>query len=86
MKFADTHVNKEYRYSLGSETESGRFYLSIPVSNSLVDYEQYYEISKGAYDAYPENVEALNRFADECRARRWDHLLLVKPGRDRGVG
>jgi hypothetical protein len=86
MKFADTHVNKDKRYSLGREVESGRFYLSIPVSNRLVDYEEYYEISREAHDAYPENEETLTKFADECRARRCDHLLLVTPGKDCGVG
>lgn len=86
MKFTDTHINKENRFSLGVEAESGRFYLSIPVSNRMVDYEEYYEISREAHDEYPENVEALALFANECRARKWDHVLLVKPGEDRGVG
>jgi hypothetical protein len=86
MKFADTHVNKGKRFSLGREMESGRFYLSIPVSNRLVDYEEYYEISREAHDGYPENVEILTKFADECRAHRCDHLILVNPGKDRGVG
>lgn len=86
MKFIDTHIDKANRFSIGREIETGRFYLSIPVSNQLVDYEEYYEITKGTHDGYPENINELIEFADECRLRRCDHLLLIKPGKDRGVG
>ena len=85
MKFSDTHVNREKRYSLGVEVESGRFYLSIPVSNRMVDYEEYYEVSKAMHDGYPGNEEQVSEFADQCRLKQWDHLLFFKPGSDRGV-
>ena len=86
MKFADTSTNREWRFSLGQELTSGRYYLSIPVSNRLVDYEEYYEVSKADHDRYPNNINELSEFADRCRKRLNDELLLVKPGSDRGVG
>lgn len=40
MKFNDTYVNVAERFSLGIEEVSGTPYLSIPVSNRMVDYEE----------------------------------------------
>jgi hypothetical protein len=85
MKFTNTFVNHSMRYSVGVELESGRPYLSIPVSNRLVDYEEYYEISTEIHDDYPANIEVMNAFAEKCRNRLCDHLLFLKPGSDRGV-
>ena len=45
MRFIDTKVSKEGRYSLGIEQESGEHYISIPVANPYVDYEEYYRLS-----------------------------------------
>jgi hypothetical protein len=39
MRFEDIVVDREERFALGRERDSGRFYLSIPVSNGTVDYE-----------------------------------------------
>jgi hypothetical protein len=86
MKFVDTATNVEKRFSVGCEVESGRHYLSIPVSNTLVDYEEYYEIPKSAHDAYPGNVAELDAFAKQCRNHAHDNLLIVQPGKNRGVG
>jgi hypothetical protein len=86
MKFADTTVNREHRFSIGRELESGRYYLSIPVSNRLCDYEEYYEIDQSRHDAYPGNVSELVALAVRCRARMCDDLLIGAPGLDRGFG
>jgi hypothetical protein len=85
MRFADTSVNREQRFSIGRELESGRYYLSIPVSNRTADYEEFYEIDRQAHDAYPGNVDELAALASRCRARMCDELLLIAPGADRGV-
>lgn len=85
MKFVDTATNREQRFSIGRELESGRYYLSIPVSNRLCDYEEYYETDRAAHDGYPGNLAELAAFASRCRARLCDDLLLVPPGSDRGV-
>lgn len=86
MKFVDTAVDREHRFSIGRELESGKYYLAIPVSNRLCDYEEYYEIDRLTHDAYPGNVPVLAALATRCRARTCDDLLLIPPGEDRGVG
>lgn len=86
MEFLDTTANREHRFSIGREVESGRYYLAIPVSNRLCDYEEYYEIPRSSHDAYPGNLVELVALATRCRARMCDDLLLVPPGMDRGVG
>lgn len=85
MSFQDTSFSREHRYSLGLETDSGRHYLSIPVSNGLVDYEEYYEISAADHGRYGLDEAAAVAFADECRRHEHDELLIVKPGRSRGT-
>lgn len=85
MKFVDTATNIEHRLSVGRELETGRYYLSIPVSNRPCDYEEYYLIPRADHDAYPANVAALAEFATQCRARLRDELLYLKPGADRGA-
>lgn len=52
MKFEDVYFSKEDRYSIGTETDSGRHYVSMPVSNGLVDYEEYYEIDAEQYKLF----------------------------------
>jgi hypothetical protein len=85
MRFEDSYFSREQRYSLGREIDSGKFYLSIPVSNRLVDYEEYYEITEAQADAFVRNPELAVEFADQCRNRLMDDRLLVQPGTDRGV-
>lgn len=85
MKFVDTATCTSERFSIGREVHSGRYYLSVPVSNRLCDYEEYFEISQADHDAYPSNLSSLISFADGCRARLNDSLLIVSPGGDRGV-
>ena len=52
MKFVDAFFSRAERYSLGEEVEAGRLYLSIPVSNGPVDYEEFYELSREEYDRF----------------------------------
>jgi hypothetical protein len=75
-------VNK---YSLGVESTSGRYYVSIPVSNGLVDYEEYYELSQGQYDDFLRDSAAAIEFVEACRRREHDDLLLQQPGNNRGT-
>ena len=49
-RFHDAYFSKEQRYSIGTDTTSGDRYLSIPVSSSAVDYEEYYEITPAQYE------------------------------------
>ena len=85
MQFVDTHVFRDDRFSIGIEQESGKRYLSIPVSNGLVEYEEYYELDPVLFAGAPANVEQLRAFAAECRLHHMDDRLLVKPGTKRGL-
>ena len=85
MKFQDIYVSKEKRFSIGIEKSSGKYYISIPVSNSYVDYEEYYEISKDIVDQYPKNIDKINKLVSEYRQRKRDDELIIKPGKNRGT-
>ncbi|MFD1811770.1 hypothetical protein [Rhodococcus gannanensis] len=84
MKFADTYVSREHRFSIGVEEDSGRKFVSIPVSSRAVDYE-YYEIGEVEYGRFVRNpLDALD-FVTECRRRINDDRLIIKPGWNRGT-
>ena len=85
MKFDDRYFSREGRYSLGVESTSGRYYASIPVSNGVVDYEEYYVITNDQYHAFLEDKGAAIDFVDACRRHENDGLLIEKPGSNRGT-
>ncbi|GBE65662.1 hypothetical protein MFM001_21240 [Mycobacterium sp. MFM001] len=85
MKFDDTFFSKEDRYSLGIESTSGRYYASIPVSNGIVDYEEYYQISPEQYRIFLDDKTAAIEFVEACRRHEHDELLLQQPGSNRGT-
>lgn len=85
MRFVDLKVWADQRCALGREAESGRLYMSIPVSNRQADYEEYYEIDQDAFERFSKDAEAAAAFAGRCRRHELDHLLIVPPGRDRGA-
>lgn len=85
MKFREMVVNLDLRCSLGFEEETNSYYLAIPVSNSVVDYEEYYRISKDDFDSFSIGDANTALFVEECRKRCHDDLLFFPPGKDRGV-
>ncbi|AMT69928.1 hypothetical protein [Mycobacteroides immunogenum] len=85
MRFEDVYFSKEDRYSIGLETDSGRYYISIPVSNGLVDYEEYYAIDTEQYKLFLGNKSAAIPFVEACRRHEHDDLLIQKPGTNRGT-
>lgn len=84
MRFQDTKIFKDLRYCLGVEEESGVFYLGFPVSNRMVQYDEYYLLSKEEYEMFLSNPDAALPLLDKCRQRECDERLIQKPGRDRG--
>ncbi|WP_443747384.1 hypothetical protein [Asticcacaulis solisilvae] len=84
MKFVDEFVFREDRFFIGTETFPGRHYISIPVANPYVEYEEYYKIDDADYRNCPGNVEDLRKIVEKCRARLNDDNLMLKPGRLRG--
>lgn len=85
MKFNDTIINQDERYTIGREETVGGYYISIPVSNRLVDYDEYYQIDKESYELFITNSAQALEFVKDCRNRCKDELLIFKPGSDRGV-
>lgn len=71
--------------TIGIEEASGKPYVSIPVSNRMVDYDEYYQIDRATYNLYLTNSTAALEFVKRCRTRELDELLIFKPGIDRGV-
>ncbi|MCV7266618.1 hypothetical protein [Mycolicibacterium doricum] len=85
MKFEKAFVSRLDRYSLGVETESGLYYLAIPVSNQMIDYMEYYKLSDEEYEALRGDLDQARDFADSCRRHEHDERLFMQPGTDRGV-
>lgn len=85
MRFSDVFVSKGDRYSIGVELDSGSHYVSIPVSNGVVDYEEYYAISAEQSDVFLSDTTAAIEFVEACRRREHDDLLILKPGTNRGT-
>lgn len=85
MQFDDTYFSREDRYSIGIESTSGRRYTSIPVSNGIVDYEEYYEITPDQYQTFLSDRDAAVEFVESCRRHEHDDLLIQKPGNNRGT-
>ena len=83
-RFVDTLFVREGRYSLGEDIEDRGYFLSIPVANRMVDYEEYYRIGKEQYEQFQAEPAVALQFADACREREHDDLLILAPGSDRG--
>jgi hypothetical protein len=85
FQFSDRFVSREERFSIGLEIRSGRHYVSIPVANRMVDYEEYYEIDPRMFEAFLGDTGKALHFVERCRRREEDARLFYQPGRDRGT-
>jgi hypothetical protein len=78
-------VNQELRYALEFDDRTGRCYVTIPVSNRLVDYEEAYEVDRATFEHFRADPRSAAGFLARCRNRELDHLLREQPGADRGA-
>jgi hypothetical protein len=85
MIYEFTYFSKEHKYWLGTDRESGRHLLGIPVSNPIVDYIESYWIADARYQSFLQNQRLAIEFAEECRKRQHDDLLTHRPGKYRGA-
>jgi hypothetical protein len=85
MRFNTHQTSHEHRFSIGIEETSGKPFLSIPVSNRLVDYEEHYRLSHSEFERFRGDMPSALGFVEKCRRRKLDRLLFLKPGSDRGV-
>ncbi|PZQ47383.1 MAG: hypothetical protein DI551_03560 [Micavibrio aeruginosavorus] len=84
MRFQDLKFDKDKRYALGKDVQDHCYYLSIPVRNSRIEYEEYYQLTDKLYSDFMNNPSEADRFAKECRQRLHDDLLILSPGIERG--
>jgi predicted N-acyltransferase len=73
------------RFSLDVDEETGRMFVSIPVRNTMTEYDEWYEIDKETFERYKGDPTLAHDFVAQAKRRELDHLLLFKPGTDRGV-
>jgi hypothetical protein len=78
-------VDRVNRFSLDVDEETSRTFVSIPVRNQYVSYEENYEVDKDTFDRYVADPTLAHEFVRRARNRKLDHLLLLKPGTDRGA-
>jgi hypothetical protein len=83
-EFSTVHVDPEERWALELDEPSGRTFVSIPVSNAYVDYEEYYEVDRPTFDRFAADPTQAREFVEMAKNRELDHLLLLPPGRLRG--
>ncbi|WP_294258585.1 hypothetical protein [uncultured Sphingomonas sp.] len=83
-RFVDSMASREGRFALGTDVVSGQPYLSIPVSNRLADYEEYYRLTDSERVAFEGDMVLAAAFAAKCRRRELDDRLIIPPGADRG--
>ncbi|AXK54639.1 MULTISPECIES: hypothetical protein [Pseudomonas] len=85
MKFNDLFVSREEMFSMGIEEVSGQHYVSFPVSNGMVDYEEYYAIDQATFELFQNDLQAALEFVARARKRELDQLLIIQPGKNRGT-
>lgn len=85
MEFDDFYVSKEHRFSLGQEFMSATRFLSFPVTNGLVDYEEYYALSADEFAKFMDDPAQALPLLEQCRQHHQDHRLIQQPGSNRGT-
>ena len=83
-RFNDTQIFSEQRFSIGVDNKTNLHFLAIPVANQMVDYEEYYRLSVDQFALFSKDVVAGAAFAERCRARACDGLIILPPGTARG--
>ncbi len=71
-RFADKHVFRAERFSLGIDHDTGEHFLSTPVSGNMhaVEFEAYFSITDSEYRLFSENPNAALDFLEDCRMAR----------------
>ncbi|WP_039914678.1 hypothetical protein [Cellvibrio mixtus] len=78
------HLNADRYFSFRQEEKTGKYYLSIPISNSQIDYMEYYEVPKSMVDSYPNNIQEVEDLVKRCREGLMFHISLNERAPDRG--
>lgn len=84
MKMRSVFVDPVLRFSLEIDDETGRTFVGIPVSNRMADYTEWYEIDTETFARFTADPTLAHELVGKAKRREVDHLLLLKPGADRG--
>jgi hypothetical protein len=83
-KMRNVFVDRENRWGLDIDEITGRMFVNIPVANRMADYLEWYEIDKETFERFRADPSSAMEFVKKAKNRELDHLLLLKPGTDRG--
>jgi hypothetical protein len=84
MNIKDVAVNRQQRYAIGTEQTTGKHYVSFPVSNGTIEYEEYYEIDQAMFDKFRADLDSALPFVERARNRLEDPRLMYQPSTKRG--
>ncbi|WP_436500664.1 hypothetical protein [Actinokineospora sp. HUAS TT18] len=84
LRLETRYVDRRRRFALELDGALLRYFVSVAVSNQLVDYSEIYEVNGETFARYLDDPAAAHDFVDACKRREMDIWLLYKPGRDRG--
>lgn len=83
-RYDETLFSAEHRFSIGSDNKTGGYYLAIPVSNGVIDYDERYHITVEQYRAFVADLTSALDFVGGCRRREHDDQLIYPPVDRRG--
>ncbi|MHA6732114.1 hypothetical protein [Devosia sp. A369] len=68
-RFTDITVHPRHRFSLGLDNQTGKYYLSTPISgfNRGAEYEAYYWVSTEEFERFRDTPGASADFLESCR-------------------
>lgn len=75
-KFKDTKVFAEYFFSIGIEETTSQPYISVPVSNGMIETEEYYHLDQGIYDSNENSEGLLIALSRKCLDKQNDENLF----------
>lgn len=75
-KFKDTKVYSTHYFSIGIEELSNQPYISIPVSNGMIETEEYYKLDEKLYKSYEQYESDLIQLARDCFDKKNDENLI----------
>lgn len=83
-RFVDEVFSRDLRISLGEDRVTRKKFLSFPVANPYIDYEEHYALTAEEYAEFRRDWAAAAAFADAARRHEKDDRLILQPGRLRG--
>lgn len=77
-RFRDNFVSPEHRFSLGTDQETGGYYLSTPVSGftAVAEWEAYFSIDLEQFARFRADPSSADDFTEDCRMGRNRERLI----------